>query len=173
MHLCFLSYGNRNFASIVGLERKSLLKFSQRSSCSKSNLVDVSMTYLPRHMFLALASLFVATDVSWGIVEKLPKSKLDLPVFISTGSGLQYFDIKIGSGNVAAIGSRVTFHYIGRLAGRQGKPFEDTYADEPYRIVLGKDKIIPGLEQGLLGMREGGKRRLLIPSALGYSDRQA
>jgi hypothetical protein len=137
-----------------------------------STLSALHMT-LSRNLFLSIAP-FVLTQVpliASSTDEPKTKSNLDLPVFKTTSSGLKYLDIKLGSGLSVEFGNKVTFHYVGRLAGRQGKPFEDTYADEPYRITLGKDKIIAGLEEGLIGMKEGGKRRLLIPSSLGYSDR--
>ena len=123
-----------------------------------------------RRLFLFLA-VFAAVDPVIGAVSSERQSGLNIPKFNVTASGLQFIDIKKGEGPEATFGSKITFHYIGRLAGRQGKPFEDTYNDEPFRIVLGRDKIIPGLQEGLLGMREGGKRRLLIPSSLGYADR--
>jgi FKBP-type peptidyl-prolyl cis-trans isomerase len=64
-------------------------------------------------------------------------------------------------------------HYIGRLAGRQGWSFENTYTNgEPFRFTLGKDRVLAGLEEGIEGMREGGRRRLIIPSKIGYVDKQ-
>jgi hypothetical protein len=137
--------------------------------------VSPLMQQMPRQLFLAI-SVFSLTRIlyvtpSFGDNEK--KKDLDLPIFKTSDSGLKYLDIKQGSGPEAKNGCKVTFHYIGRLAGRQGKIYEDTYADEPYRITLGTDKIIPGLQEGLLGMKEGGKRRLLIPSSLAYSDMYA
>jgi len=101
--------------------------------------------------------------------EKLPYKN----TFTKTASGLQLQDVRVGTGPQVETGSRVTFNYVGRLAGRQGKPFEDTAQDDdPIRVELGKTRIIKGLEEGLEGMREGGKRRLLIPSVLGYQDKE-
>jgi hypothetical protein len=136
----------------------------------KKNVAPV-MLQMPRQLFLAIsvfswAQIFVAPSVA----DNGTKKDLDLPLFKTSDSGLKYLDIKEGSGPEATSGCKVTFHYIGRLAGRQGKIFEDTYSNEPYRLTLGKDKIIPGLQEGLMGMKEGGKRRLLIPSSLAYSD---
>ena len=92
--------------------------------------------------------------------------------FETKASGLRYADIKPGSGDAVASDSRVTFHVKGRLVGKQGWIFMDTLADdEPLRLTMGVDKMIPGLAEGLLGMRNGGTRRLVVPSSLGYTDR--
>eukprot|EP00953_Heterococcus_sp_UTEX-ZZ885_P022716 12556-Heterococcus_DN1.PRE.1 len=78
-----------------------------------------------------------------------------------------------GTGEEVTKGSRVNMHYIGRLAGRQGWSFENTYSNgEPFRFTLGKDRVLAGLEEGIEGMREGGRRRLIIPSKIGYVDKQ-
>jgi len=92
--------------------------------------------------------------------------------FTQTSSGLRWADIKPGSGEAVATDSRVTFHVKGRLVGKQGWIFMDTQADdEPLRLTMDKDKMISGLSEGLLGMRKGGARRLIVPSSLGYTDR--
>ena len=95
------------------------------------------------------------------------------PPFTKTASGLQYSDFKVGSGPAVKADSRVTFHVVGRLVGRQGWVFENSARvdDEPYRLQMGNSAMIAGLEEGLLGMNEGGIRRLIIPSPLGYQDR--
>lgn len=95
------------------------------------------------------------------------------PPFTKTISGLQYSDFKLGSGPAVQSDSRVTFHVVGRLVGRQGWVFENSAKvdDEPYRLQMGQSAMIAGLEEGLLGMAEGGIRRLIIPSPLGYQDR--
>ena len=92
--------------------------------------------------------------------------------FETKASGLRVADIKPGSGDAVAPDSRVTFHVKGRLVGKQGWVFMDTQADdEPLRLTMGVDHMIPGLAEGLLGMRKGGTRRLVVPSSLGYTDR--
>jgi FKBP-type peptidyl-prolyl cis-trans isomerase len=137
----------------------------------KKNVTPV-MQQMPRQLFIAISALSW-TEIPYvtpSFADTQKTKDLDLPIFKTSDTGLKYLEIKEGSGPEATKGCKITFHYIGRLAGRQGKIFEDTYADEPYRITLGTDKIIPGLQEGLMGMREGGKRRLLIPSSLAYSD---
>ncbi|KAG5190029.1 hypothetical protein JKP88DRAFT_299968, partial [Tribonema minus] len=90
----------------------------------------------------------------------------------TTDSGLSYADIKIGTGREVEVGRRVNMHFIGRLAGRQGWQFENTYENgEPFRFTLGRDRVLLGLEEGVKGMREGGKRRLVVPSTIGYVDK--
>ena len=95
--------------------------------------------------------------------------------FATTPTGLRYADIKPGTGTgeeVVSAESRVTFHVKGRLVGKQGWVFVDSQEeDEPYRLTMNKDDMIPGLAEGLLGMQKGGSRRLVIPSTLGYSGR--
>ena len=69
--------------------------------------------------------------------------------------------------------SRVTFHVYGRLVGKNGWVFMNTQEeDEPLRLACGRGLMIDGLEEGLMGMRAGGKRRLVIPSRIGYNDRE-
>ena len=92
-------------------------------------------------------------------------------IFIITPTGLRWADISIGAGEAASANSRVTFDAKGRLVGKQGWIYLDTVLDdEPYRLTMGQNEMIDGLEEGLLGMKAGGKRRLIIPSSIGYRD---
>jgi hypothetical protein len=93
--------------------------------------------------------------------------------FTTSPSGLGAADIKLGQGELAAeAGSRVTFHVKGRLIGKNAWVFIDTQEEqEPLRCAMGQGQMIDGLEEGLLGMRAGGRRRLVVPSAIGYRDR--
>eukprot|EP00285_Hemiselmis_virescens_P004272 CAMPEP_0173415514 /NCGR_PEP_ID=MMETSP1356-20130122/84897_1 /TAXON_ID=77927 ORGANISM="Hemiselmis virescens, Strain PCC157" /NCGR_SAMPLE_ID=MMETSP1356 /ASSEMBLY_ACC=CAM_ASM_000847 /LENGTH=271 /DNA_ID=CAMNT_0014377759 /DNA_START=69 /DNA_END=884 /DNA_ORIENTATION=- len=92
--------------------------------------------------------------------------------YTKTASGVQYSDILEGKGGALEAGCRVNFHFVGRLAGRNGKPFEDSTYDEPYRAVLGRGEMIEGLEEGMMGMKAGGSRRIVIPGELGYKDKR-
>jgi len=94
--------------------------------------------------------------------------------FSTTPSGLKYSDFKVGAGPAVGRDSRVTIHVVGRLVGRQGWVFENSQKDddEPYRLQMGANSMIAGLEEGLLGMNEGGIRRMVIPSPIGYVDRE-
>jgi peptidylprolyl isomerase len=78
-------------------------------------------------------------------------------------------DIVLGTGPEVAMGSTVTVHYRGWLIN--GKVFDESYGrGQPYSFVEGEHRVILGWEQGLFGMKTGGKRRLIIPSAVGYGE---
>ena len=88
---------------------------------------------------------------------------------VKTSSGLQYWDIKVGTGEVATAGSRVKVHYTGWLDS--GKKFDSTVdAHQPYSFNLGKSEVIKGWDEGIEGMKVGGKRQLLIPPELAYGE---
>jgi len=85
--------------------------------------------------------------------------------------GLQVADLVVGTGDTLRDGDYFTVHYRGWLYqdGRRGEIFEDTYQQpEPLTFRLGRGQVIPGWEDGLVGMRVGGKRRLVVPSEKGF-----
>lgn len=80
---------------------------------------------------------------------------------------LKIKDIVVGNGKEAKNGSKVTVNYVGTLT--DGTQFDSSYdRGEPYSFTLGEGSVIPGWDQGLIGMKEGGKRRLTIPPDLAY-----
>mmetsp|Transcript_8479 Transcript_8479/g.25481 ORF Transcript_8479/g.25481 Transcript_8479/m.25481 type:complete len:176 (+) Transcript_8479:242-769(+) len=91
--------------------------------------------------------------------------------YVKTPSGLQYIDYTVGAGREPHNGDLCTINFAARLANKNGWIYDSsTERGEPLRVTLGKDKLIPGLDEGLRTMREGGRRRLLIPATLGYRD---
>ena len=73
-----------------------------------------------------------------------------------------------GTGKVAKAGDHVTVNYVGVLYS-DGSKFDASWdRNEPFSFTLGAHEVIPGWEQGVAGMRVGGRRELIIPSALGY-----
>jgi FKBP-type peptidyl-prolyl cis-trans isomerase len=84
-------------------------------------------------------------------------------------SGLQCIDLKVGSGSAAQIGTALSVQYTGWLA-KDGKKFDSSYDRhaQPFDILLGQKQVIKGWEEGLVGMKTGGLRRLIIPPALAY-----
>ena len=88
---------------------------------------------------------------------------------VKTASGVQYWDIKVGTGEVATSGSFVKLHYTGWLD--TGKKFDSTVeAHQPYSFTLGKGEVIKGWDEGIEGMKVGGKRQLHIPPELAYGE---
>jgi FKBP-type peptidyl-prolyl cis-trans isomerase FkpA len=82
-------------------------------------------------------------------------------------------DTTEGSGKVAAAGQMVTVNYTGWLfapsaAGQKGEKFDSSIGREPFSFQLGAGSVIKGWDQGVEGMKVGGKRTLVIPAALGY-----
>ncbi|WP_344762701.1 FKBP-type peptidyl-prolyl cis-trans isomerase [Actimicrobium antarcticum] len=96
---------------------------------------------------------------------------------VTTPSGLQYKDVKLGSGAPAKAGANVTVHYTGWLQnpdGSVGKKFDSSRdANQPFKFPLGGGRVIRGWDEGVQGMQVGGQRRLVIPAALGYGQRGA
>ncbi len=140
-----------------------------------------SLTFL---MFLALATLLIAqaaktkSPVSTKSSSAAPADKASAgPTKVSgegvtTSSGLKYWDIKKGTGATAVKGKTVKVHYTGWLA--DGKEFDSSLdLGEPIEFVLGSGRVIPGWDEGVAGMKAGGKRQLRIPPELGYGARGA
>ncbi|MGL4550205.1 MAG: FKBP-type peptidyl-prolyl cis-trans isomerase [Gemmataceae bacterium] len=92
---------------------------------------------------------------------------------VTTDSGLKYEDLKAGDGAEAVKGKSVQVHYTGWLA-KDGKKFDSSLdRKEPFEFSLGAGEVIKGWDEGVAGMKVGGKRKLLIPSKLGYGARGA
>lgn len=85
---------------------------------------------------------------------------------------LQIKDLKVGTGEEAKSGKKVSVHYTGWLT--DGTKFDSSVdRGTPFPFVLGQGRVIPGWEQGVAGMKVGGKRKLTIPPQLGYGERGA
>jgi FKBP-type peptidyl-prolyl cis-trans isomerase len=89
---------------------------------------------------------------------------------VTTASGLKYEDLKVGTGAEAKAGQTVTVHYAGTLT--DGTKFDASRdRGEPYRFPLGAGAVIKGWDEGVAGMKVGGRRKLTVPSELGYGER--
>lgn len=78
-------------------------------------------------------------------------------------------DVVAGTGQEAKEGDKVWVHYTGRLA-KNNKEFDSSVGKEPFDFEIGKEQVIKGWDQGVPGMKVGGKRKLTIPSKLAYGD---
>jgi peptidylprolyl isomerase len=91
---------------------------------------------------------------------------------VTTSSGLTYVDEVVGSGAQPAKGKRVSVHYTGRLTN--GKKFDSSVdRGDPFEFTIGVGQVIRGWDEGVMSMKVGGKRQLIIPSDLGYGARGA
>jgi len=93
-----------------------------------------------------------------------------------TNSGLEYEVITEGTGESPKKGQHVTVHYTGWLeeGGKPGKKFDSSVdRGEPFTFVIGVGQVIKGWDEGVMGMKVGEKRRLIIPAELGYGARGA
>jgi peptidylprolyl isomerase len=91
---------------------------------------------------------------------------------VTTASGLRYVDVTVGQGPQPTKGQRVTVHYTGTLTN--GTKFDSSVdRGEPFQFNIGVGHVIKGWDEGVMSMRVGGKRKLMIPSALGYGSRGA
>ncbi len=108
---------------------------------------------------LSMMAVFALAQATGGPtkVEGKPKTK---------PGGLQYWDIKEGTGAEATAGKTVTVNYTGWLTN--GKQFDSSVGKAPFSFKLGGGQVIKGWDEGVAGMKIGGKRQLRIPPDLGY-----
>jgi FKBP-type peptidyl-prolyl cis-trans isomerase len=81
-------------------------------------------------------------------------------------SGLYILDVKEGTGPAITPGQVAQVHYTGWLVN--GKQFDSSVGGEPFEFTIGQRRVIDGWEEGVTGMKKGGKRRLVVPPELGY-----
>lgn len=89
------------------------------------------------------------------------------PLVERTAAGIEYQDLRIGSGDPIGAGARVQVHYTGELT--DGRMFDSSYGrGVPVEFTLGTGEVVPGWEEGMIGMRPGGRRRIVIPPEQAY-----
>ena len=91
---------------------------------------------------------------------------------VTTPSGLKYIDEVVGTGPSPQKGQQVTVHYVGTL--EDGKKFDSSRdRNQPFTFTIGIGQVIKGWDEGVMSMKVGGKRKLIIPPDLGYGSRGA
>ena len=140
-----------------------------------------------RFLFIALlagAPLVAGADVAPVKSSKAKKNDKSKPAdaktaekggsnVVTTPSGLKYIDEVVGKGAAPTKGQRVSVHYTGTLASNGTKFDSSLDRGQPFQFVIGVGQVIPGWDEGVMSMRVGGKRKLMIPSKLGYGARGA
>jgi len=133
-----------------------------------------------RPFTLVLATLLTALPLAGPVLAQAPKDqpkekameKVAESKEVTTPSGLKYIDLKVGEGEEAKSGQKVTVHYTGWLTN--GTKFDSSLdRKQPFSFQLGAGQVIQGWDQGVAGMKVGGKRKLTIPPELGYGARGA
>jgi FKBP-type peptidyl-prolyl cis-trans isomerase len=119
---------------------------------------------IARILGISLLVLAVAAGTGYLLLHR------ESPVPVMTE--LRTEELKLGSGKEAIAGQKVTVHYTGWLMN--GQKFDSSLdRSEPFSFELGAGRVIPGWDQGVVGMKEGGKRKLTIPPRLAYAERGA
>ncbi|WP_295758797.1 FKBP-type peptidyl-prolyl cis-trans isomerase [Undibacterium sp.] len=125
-------------------------------------------------LFILALGMSLAFPVTYSIADDSANGI----ALIAAPSALQKIDSKVGSGKEAVAGNTVAVHYSGWLfdekaANQHGKAFDSSVGRGPFEFPLGAGRVIKGWDQGVAGMKVGGKRTLIIPAELGYGARGA
>jgi peptidylprolyl isomerase len=122
-------------------------------------------TLLPRALVAGL--LAVAGPLLFPVLAQPNSQTPPTAREVVTPSGLKYVDLKLGQGDAAADGKVLEVHYSGWLQENRVK-FDSSMEDRPFTFRLGAGDAIKGWDEGLIGMRVGGRRLLIIPPELGF-----
>ena len=118
---------------------------------------------------IPLGTVMIVHNTAPSAASKLQEEVVDESLYKTTPSGLKYYDVKIGEGEGAKVGQYADVHYTGWLTN--GKKFDSSHdRGKPFPFAVGKGEVIKGWDEGVVGMKVGGKRKLIVPPNLGYAD---
>ena len=127
---------------------------------------------MKKHLWVPLAAMAGLGVLCVVLVSNAAEDKV-----VTTNSGLKYIDTTAGDGAAAKAGDTVVVHYTGWLTTdgtTKGKKFDSSVdRGKPFSFSLGAGDVIKGWDEGVAGMKVGGKRTLIIPPDLGYGKRGA
>ncbi len=118
------------------------------------------------HTGIAVAVTLLVVGVFFILGVPFSTSSLNNQAAVGAAGQVMVQDDIVGTGAAAKAGDAVTINYTGRF--QDGTVFDTSAGKAPITFVLGQSQVIPGMEQGVVGMQAGGKRLLIIPPALAY-----
>jgi FKBP-type peptidyl-prolyl cis-trans isomerase len=152
------------------------MKLASGSRISPLSMVKMYLEEPKMKIYVAAIAIILALTAVFAVAQSTAKKSTapntSAPTKVTgdgmkTDSGLIYWDIRVGNGEVAKEGSHVRVHYTGWLT--TGKKFDSSVdAGKPFDFTIGNGEVIKGWEEGVAGMKVGGKRQLRIPPALAY-----
>jgi len=128
---------------------------------------DLGMGDQENGMVPANSTLVMEIELT-NVVPPQVATVVDEADYTVTESGLKYYDLVEGTGDPAVAGQTLVVNYTGWL--EDGTQFDSSVGGSPFTFSLGAGNVIAGWDEGLVGMKVGGKRQLVIPAALGYGD---
>lgn len=129
----------------------------------------------PRKLSSFTTALAFALAATWGCEQKVPEPAPEPRAAVQKEpekpepADLIKEEVQVGTGAECKEGDKVKVHYTGRLL-KTNYMFDSSVGKTPFEFTLGKGEVIKGWDQGVVGMKVGGKRKLTIPSKLGYGD---
>ncbi len=139
----------------------------------QQNGLNVSQQALPTLIPTAVPT---ATSTTSAIISPQPTQGVssqgaNMDNYVTTPDGLKYLDEVVGTGPQVKSGDTVTVNYVGTL--ENGTQFDSSYSrNQPFTTQIGVGQVIKGWDEGIVGMRVGGKRKLIVPPSLGYANQQ-
>jgi FKBP-type peptidyl-prolyl cis-trans isomerase len=129
--------------------------------------VECVMMRIMKHLLPLMICVLMLTAAAWLKADPASNEPATQPTTRITNSGLTIIEVKPGDGEPAKSGDTVSVHYTGKFA--DGTKFDSSYdRNKPFEFVLGQGQVIPGWDEGVAGMKVGGKRQLIIPPNLAY-----
>src|SRR6187397_3737348 len=150
-----------------------LANLGLESTVSRTRCTEMRFS---RRTIIRTAIAAVAAAVSTPLAVQMASAQPAGKKTMTTASGLQITDSKVGTGATPKPGQTCVMHYTGWLYenGQKGKKFDSSVdRNEPFDFPIGRGRVIKGWDEGVATMKIGGKRTLIIPPALGYGARGA
>ncbi len=119
---------------------------------------------------ISIALIAIIALMAFGCATHKAVKQENKPGMVTTASGLKYIDLIEGNGPSPITGHTIVCHYVGTL--ENGNVFDSSIkSGKPFSFRFGTGEVIKGWDEGIAGMKTGGKRKLVIPPALGYGNR--